>query len=144
MSPFQYFLEISQFLDFFVNRYIERLGTPFEQKFYTIFYIWNNSYVSKSISFKTQEKIISKRRPLVGISGIFWNFEEFSSLHRKDELGHRCLFRFLRLMRGFDAEDVEVIRKAVESGGVDAKVRQFLCLSAVYVFMFMFVIDPHH
>ncbi|PIO60516.1 MH1 domain protein, partial [Teladorsagia circumcincta] len=29
--------------------------------------------------------------------------------------------RFLRLMRGFDAEDVEVIRKAVESGGVDAK-----------------------
>ncbi|PIO57802.1 hypothetical protein TELCIR_20778, partial [Teladorsagia circumcincta] len=28
---------------------------------------------------------------------------------------------FLRLMRGFDAEDVEVIRKAVESGGVDAK-----------------------
>ncbi|KAJ1368495.1 hypothetical protein KIN20_029633 [Parelaphostrongylus tenuis] len=28
---------------------------------------------------------------------------------------------FLRLMRGFDAEDVEVIRKAVESNGVDSK-----------------------
>ncbi|VDM59649.1 unnamed protein product [Angiostrongylus costaricensis] len=33
----------------------------------------------------------------------------------------RARRRFLRLMRGFDAEDVEVIRKAVESGGVDSK-----------------------
>ncbi|CAI4231283.1 unnamed protein product [Auanema sp. JU1783] len=33
----------------------------------------------------------------------------------------RARRRFLRLMRGFDAEDVEVIRKAVESGGVIAK-----------------------
>ncbi|CAD6186466.1 unnamed protein product [Caenorhabditis auriculariae] len=33
----------------------------------------------------------------------------------------RARRRFLRLMRGFDAEDVEVIRKAVETGGVDSK-----------------------
>ncbi|CAP23339.1 Protein CBR-TAG-68 [Caenorhabditis briggsae] len=33
----------------------------------------------------------------------------------------RARRRFLRLMRGFDAEDVEVIRKAVESDGVDSK-----------------------
>ncbi|CAI5437971.1 unnamed protein product [Caenorhabditis angaria] len=33
----------------------------------------------------------------------------------------RARRRFLRLMRGFDAEDVEVIRKAVETDGVDSK-----------------------
>ncbi|PAV60549.1 hypothetical protein WR25_18130 [Diploscapter pachys] len=33
----------------------------------------------------------------------------------------RARRRFLRLMRGFDAEDVEVIRKAVESNGIDSK-----------------------
>ncbi|CAJ0585327.1 unnamed protein product, partial [Mesorhabditis spiculigera] len=33
----------------------------------------------------------------------------------------RARRRFLRLMRGFDAEDVEVLRKAVETGGLDAK-----------------------
>lgn len=33
----------------------------------------------------------------------------------------RARRRFLRLMRGFDAEDVEVIRKAVETDGLDSK-----------------------
>ncbi|CAJ0964069.1 unnamed protein product, partial [Mesorhabditis belari] len=33
----------------------------------------------------------------------------------------RARRRFLRLMRGFDAEDVEVLRKAVETVGLDAK-----------------------
>ncbi|PAV81056.1 hypothetical protein WR25_01998 isoform C [Diploscapter pachys] len=56
-----------------------------------------------------------KNRPLFATSGVRKRPLTLTGLEGVE------LEKFLRLMRGFDAEDVEVIRKAVESNGIDSK-----------------------
>lgn len=73
-----------------------------------------------------QSQRIGRERGHTGRKGEIME-EVNSGEKRKKNMGNQlynmqCAYRFLRLMRGFDAEDVEVIRKAVESGGIDSKV----------------------